>query len=204
MCASCDPEDCLSPVCFCRDPGGCLSPVLVWSLPLLFSKDFRSRMVSDGFQTQRRVRGSRVKDVQKKSLASAVSIDARSRMCGQGGVAVIMTSQQVCEGGTKYRQAIASRNGEWSTGSSTSSGEEERMNKSVEAENKVLRARLEALKKKEGEGVQGGQGLPSRRKSGLEEERDAEMDFEDEAESRKKLDEQIKNLPKELRDIEKL
>ena len=49
---------------------------------------------------------------------------------------------------------MTSRTGEWSTGSSTSSGEEERRNKNLEAENKELRARLEVLGKKEGEGVQ--------------------------------------------------
>ena len=70
------------------------------------------------------------------------------------------------------------------------------------AENKELRARLEALEKTEGEGVQRGQGLPSRRESGLEEEWRVEMDLEDEAESRKKLDEQKKKLQVKLRDIE--
>ena len=39
----------------------------------------------------------------------------------------------------------------WFTGSSTSSGEEDRKSKSLEAENKDLRARLEALGRKEGE-----------------------------------------------------
>ena len=70
----------------------------------------------------------------------------------------------------KYRQAVAAKNGEWSRGSSTSSGEEDRRTKSVEAENKELRARSEALEKMEGEGVQGGHGLTSRRESGLDEE----------------------------------
>ena len=45
----------------------CLSPVLVWSLPLLLSKGFRSGMVSDAFKRREGVRGSRVKNVQKKS-----------------------------------------------------------------------------------------------------------------------------------------
>ena len=54
LCCCRDPGDCLSLVCCCRDPGDCLSPVLVWSLPLLLSKDFQSGMVRDGFQTKRR------------------------------------------------------------------------------------------------------------------------------------------------------
>ena len=103
----------------------------------------------------------------------------------------------------KYRHAVAARNEEWCSGSSTSSGEEDRRAKNLEAENKEFRARIEALEKEEGEGVQGGQGLPSRRESGLEEERRMEMDFEDEAERRKKMDEEGRKLQKELRDIEK-
>ena len=93
----------------------------------------------------------------------------------------------------KYRQAVAARNGEWSAGSSTSSGKKDRRTTSLDAENKELRPRIEALEKKEGEGVQVEQGLPSRkkadwRKSGV---------F-------KKLDDQRRKLQKELRDIEKV
>ena len=40
----------------------------------------------------------------------------------------------------KYKQAVAARIGEWSTGSSTSSGEEDGKSKRVEAENKELEA----------------------------------------------------------------
>ena len=42
---------------------------------------------------------------------------------------------------------IAARTGEWSAGSSTSSGEEDRKSKSLEAEIEELRARFEALEK---------------------------------------------------------
>ena len=59
------------------------------------------------------------------------------------------------------------------------------------------------MEKKEGEGVQGGQGLPSTRESGLEEEWGVEMDLEDDVERRKKPDEQKRKLQEELRDIEK-
>ena len=70
----------------------------------------------------------------------------------------------------KYRQATAARTGEWSTGSWTSSREEDRKPKNLEAEHKELWTRIEALEKKGGEGAQGGQGLPSRRETGMEEE----------------------------------
>ena len=50
----------------------------------------------------------------------------------------------------KYRQAVAAKSGEWSTGSSASSGEEDRKARSLEAENKELRARIEAVENKEG------------------------------------------------------
>ena len=45
----------------------------------------------------------------------------------------------------KYRQAVAAKSGEWATGSPTSSGEEDRKARSLEAENKELRARIDAL-----------------------------------------------------------
>ena len=51
LCCCRDPGDCPFSYVFFSDPNDCLSPVLVWSLPLLLSKDFRSGMVSDGFQT---------------------------------------------------------------------------------------------------------------------------------------------------------
>ena len=102
----------------------------------------------------------------------------------------------------KYRQAVAARTGEWSTGSSTSIGEEDGKSKSQEAEIKELRAKVEHYQKQNGEGAQGGQGIPPSRESGLEEE--WTMDFEDEIESRKMLDEQKKKLQKYLRDVTKL
>ena len=93
----------------------------------------------------------------------------------------------------KYRQAIARRTGEWSAMPSTSSREEDRKSKSLEAGNKELRA-IEALEKKGGEGAQGGQGNPSRRESGMEEEWGMDMDVDEEVESRKKSDEQKKEV----------
>ena len=60
----------------------------------------------------------------------------------------------------KYRQAVAAKSGEWSTGSSTSSGEEDRKTWSLEAENKELRARIDAMEKEE---VQGWPSIPSKK-----------------------------------------
>ena len=136
-------------------------------------------LVSDGFQTQRRGSWVPGKERAQKSLASAVLIDGRKewtcKFCSESNVWTRWRCRRCYHDipaglRGKYRQAIAARTGEWSTGSSTSSGEEDRRNKSLEAENQELRARLEALEKKEGEGVQEGKGLPSRRESGLEEE----------------------------------
>ena len=45
----------------------------------------------------------------------------------------------------KYRQAIAARNGEWSTGPSSSSGGEDKKSNIQEAEIKELRAQVEQL-----------------------------------------------------------
>ena len=98
----------------------------------------------------------------------------------------------------KHRQA-----GEWSTDSTTSSGEGDRKTRSLEAENKELRATIDALEKKGGEGVQRGQGVPSRKEGDLEDVWGEDMDIEDENESRKKLDERKTKLQKELRDVER-
>ena len=90
----------------------------------------------------------------------------------------------------KHRRAIAAKSGEWSTGSSTSNGEEDRKARSPEAENKELRARIEAMEKK---GEEEGRKMCGET-----------MDVEDEEESRRKLDERRKKLQKELRDVERL
>ena len=146
-------------------------------------------------------------------LAGAIVIDGRKewtcKFCSESNVWTRWRCRRCHHDITaglrvKYRQANAARIGEWSTGSSTSSGEEDRKSKILEAESKELRARMEALEKKGGEGAQGGQGLPSRRESCMEEEWRMDMDVEDEIESRTKLDEQKKKLLRELREIAKL
>ena len=119
-------------------------------------------------------------------------------MCGRGDVAgdATTTSRQGCVGSTC--RWVAAKSGEGSTGSSTSSGEEDQK----DAEIKELRAQIEQCRKQSGEAEEGGQGLPLRRESGLEEMWRREV--EDEIESRKKLDEQRKKLQKELQYVEKL
>ena len=70
----------------------------------------------------------------------------QNRMCGRGGVAgaVAVTSLRGCVGSTGRR----SQQGEWSAGSTTSSGEDDRKTRSLEAENKELQARIDPLEKK--------------------------------------------------------
>ena len=65
----------------------------------------------------------------------------------------------------KYRQAVAAKSGEWSSGSSPSSGEEDRKARSLESENKEVRARVDAMEK---EGAQKGAGIPFREEGDLE------------------------------------
>ena len=124
-------------------------------------------MVSDGFQAQKRV-GSWIlaKERAQKVLASAISIDGRKewtcKFCSESNVWTRWRCRR-CESNIptglygKYRRAIAAKSGEWSTGSSTSSGEEDRRTRSLETENEELRARIEAMEKKGGGGVQEGQ-----------------------------------------------
>ena len=125
----------------------------------------------------------------------------QNRMCGRGGVAgdATVTSRRGCTGSTGRRSL--QKSGEWSTGPSTSSGEEDRKTQCLEAENKELRARIDAMEKKEG--VQGGPEYPLKRRRGLG--RCCEVtEVEDEAESRKKLDGQKKKMQKEPREVDRL
>ena len=152
------------------------------------------------------------KERAEKVLASAIPIDGRKEwMCKFCSESTVWTRWRCrhcyhdIRAGLrgKYRKAIAARTEDWSTGSSTSSGEEDRKSKSLEADKNELRARIEALEKKGGEGAQGGQGFPFRTESGMEEEWRMEMYLEDEVESRRKLEKQKRKFQKELRDIEK-
>ena len=105
-----------------------------------------------------------------------------NQMCGRGGVAgdVTVTSRRGCKGSTGRRSL--QKSGECSTGSSTSSGEEDRKARSLESE----------------ASIPSGEGGDSVDVWG------EFMEVEDEAESRGKLDEQKKKLQKELRDVARL
>ena len=103
------------------------------------------------------------KERAERVLASAISIDGRKewtcKFCLESSVRTRWRCRRCYHDipaglPGKYRQAIAARTGDWSTGSSTSSAAEDRMYKSLEAENKELRARLGALERKEVEGAQ--------------------------------------------------
>ena len=127
-------------------------------------------MLSDGVQTQKRGSWIPGKEREEGVLASAISTDGRKdgtcKFCSESNVWTRWRCRRcyhdILAGlRGKYRQAIAGRTGEWSAVSLTSSREEDRKSKSLEAGNNELRARLE--EKKGGEGAQGGQGLPSRR-----------------------------------------
>ena len=128
-------------------------------------------MVSDGFQAQKWGSWTPGKERAERVLANAISIDGRKewtcKFCSESNVWTRWRCRR-CYSNIlvglqgKYRQAVVAKSGERSTGSSTSSGEEDRKARSLEAENKELRARIDALEKKEG--VQGGRGIPSRRK----------------------------------------
>ena len=147
----------------------------------------------------------------ERVLANAISLDGReeltSKFCSESNVWTRWRCRR-CHSNIparmqgKYRQAVAAKSGEWSTGSSTSSGEEDRKTRSLEAENKELRARIDAMEKKEG--VQGGPSITSKGGGDSEDVRGEFMDVEDEAESRKKLDERKRKLQKELRDVDRL
>ena len=101
----------------------------------------------------------------------------------------------------KYRQAVAAKTGEGPTGSSTSSGEEDKKFKSQHVEIKELCAEIERLPRQGKESGQDESNGPVRKESAVEE--DWGMEVEEEAESRKKLDAQMQRLQRQLRDVER-
>ena len=160
---------------------------------------------------RRGVRGSRVKSGQKETW------QVRSRLMGQRSGRAHSVQNRMCGRGCcrrcysdipaglrgKHRQAVAARSGEWSTGSTASSGKEDRKTRSLEAENKGLRARIDALEKKGGEGAQGGQSILQGKKEIWKMCGEEDLDIEDVTESRRKLDEEKRKLQKELLDVER-
>ena len=148
-------------------------------------------MVSDGFQAQERGSWVPGKERAERVLANATSIDGRKewtcKFCSESNVWTRWRCRRCYSNisAEKHRQAVAAKSGEWSAGSSTSSGEEDRKARSLEADNKELRARIDALEK---EGVQGGPSIPSKGGGDSEYFWGESMEFEDEAESRRKLD----------------
>ena len=203
----------MSCVCPCRGSGDCLMFVL--SLLHLLSTGVTGwlAMVSN---LRRGVCGSRGNSVQKEywrvrsrlmGERSGCENSAQSQMCGRNGVvgAATMTSQQVCVGSTGRPSPQGLEKGLLALRRQAGRRTESRKKNIGGRKNKELRARIEVLEKKGGEGAQGGQGFLSRRESGMEEEWGMDMDVEeDEIESRKKLDEQKRKLQEELREIENL
>ena len=159
-------------------------------------------MASDGFQAQKK-EGSWIpgKERPERVLANAISTDGRKewtcKFCSESNVWTRWRCRRCYskipagfQG--KYRQAVAAKSGEWSTGSSTSSGDEDTKAQSLKAEHNKLRARIDGLEKKEG--VQEGPSIPSREGGHSEDVWRKFTEVEDEAESRRKLNEQKKML----------
>ena len=141
--------------------------------------DWCSRMLSDGFQTQKSGSWIPGKEREEGVLASAISTDVRKdgtcKFCSESNVWTRWRCRRCYHDiptGLRgmYRQAIAGRTGEWSAVSLTSSREEDRKSKCLEAENKELRAmrpwrRREEEEPKEGKAFLPGEGV-AWRKSG--------------------------------------
>ena len=101
----------------------------------------------------------------------------------------------------KHKQAVQAKNEEWYSGSSSSSGGEEWKSQGQQEEIKRLRAQVELLSKQQGMGKSPEEpGEPARRGS-LED--GCKMEFDEETDCKKKLEEQKKSLQRRLRDIEK-
>ena len=112
-------------------------------------------------------------------------------MCGPGGVAddVILTSLPSLQ--EKHKQAIFTKK-RWSSGSSTSSGGEEKKAPRSGRGDQEVECKSEAAQEAAKSGEEAG--CAGRRR---------EMEGEEEIDSKKKLDEERKSLQKQFRDIEK-
>ena len=103
---------------------------------------------------------------------------------------------------SKHKQAMCAKNGEWYSGSSSSSGGEE-WNSQEQEEIKRLRAQVELLSRQQGARKSPEEpGQPARRGSGLEE--GCRMEFEEETETRKSWMSKKKSLQRQVREIDKL
>ena len=107
------------------------------------------------------------KERAERVLANAISIDGRKewtcKFCSESNVPTRWRCRRGYSNNPaglhgKYRKAVAAKSGEWSSGSSASSGEEDRRAQSLGAEHKELRPRINAMEKKEG--VQKAPGIP--------------------------------------------
>ena len=166
-------------------------------------------MESDGFQTQKNK--SWVSGQVRAERVLAEVIDGRKewtcKFCSESNVWTRWRCRRcyhnipasLCG---KYKQTIAAKSGGWSAGSSGSSGEDERKARSLEAENRELGARIDAMGKMEG--AQKGPGISFKEEGDSEEVWGDCMEVEDDAECRRKLDEQRNEMQRELREVERL
>ena len=124
--------------------------VVLFALAL---ENFRSGMVSDGFQTQRRgFVDPWLRTWRTKILASAISIDGRREWaCKKKNLESFVWTRWRCR--RCHHDIPAVLHGKYRR------AEEDRRNKCLEEENKEASSQASGLDKKEGEGVQGGQGL---------------------------------------------
>ena len=162
--------------------------VVITSLAL----DWCSGMVCHGFQAQKRGSWIPGKECAERVLASAILIDGRKewtcKFCSESNVWA-RWRWRCCDNDIpaglrgKYRQAVAARSGEWSTGSATSSGEEDRRPEVWKRRTRNSEQGLMLWKR--GEGNEGRVSLPGKKETWKMWRKD--MDIEDETESGKKL-----------------
>ena len=151
--------------------------------------DCGTGMVSDGFQAQKRGSWIPGEERAQRVLASAICVDGRKewtcKFCSESNVWTRWRYRRCLNGipaglRGKYRQAVAARSGEWSTGSTTSSGQKDRKSGSRD---QGTPSKDWCLGKEGREGVQGGQCTPSRKAGDLEDVWEEDMDIEDETEN---------------------
>ena len=153
--------------------------------PKIFGQEWLAMV----FKRREGVRGSKVEERAEKVLASAISIGGRQewtcKFCSASNVWTRWRCSRCYHDipaalRGKYRQAIAARTGERSTGSSTSSGEEDRKSKQIGGrEIRSFGPKLRLWRRREGKELREGKAFHPGEEGGMEEEWGMDMDVED-------------------------
>ena len=209
FCVCCrDPGDCLFPVCSVAIPA--TDPMCLCGLAALVSREVVwLEMGRDGFQTQKKkswVSGQKEFWQMRSRLMADMNGFANSvrrPICGRGGFAAAVgtTSPRVCKESISRRCTRRIKNG--TPVLLPRVAEKNGRPQGQQEEIKRLRAQFELLSKQR-KAVKSLEESSESARRGSDLDEGSRMEVEEEVQSKKKLDEQRRNLQRQMRDIDKL